>query len=625
MTVSTIICPTDTLSKNWFQNRRAKAKQQSLPRSDASGGEESFPYSGNERHPPDHIGMVETSNPSFSFASDQGVLLDGGFVSDVPTNRSDDFQSHYSGQFPSVNTVTDCPTHDISQDVPLNTFWSVSAPLIDSTAKAPTISAVELVTSDTISESPSMHPYGLDVLHGSTYHGQPLYQTAIDGQMIGNPSSHSFVTSPSEEGEHTKFITPPQETSPLPGENQAIPQHDRRTSNSSDLAENFDTIHLQQPQVGLGLHESPEAAPIVIPNSFSPGGLPTPEISPDTVTNNPPFPNGHDLASRRKRPRPPTLKSESNRSVSYAGPSTVSPHLRVTPPGSAKMSPVRRIRSTGYNLNVMNGRVKKPGTASAQMSPRHVESFLKTSCTELQSSTGKNVTPDVRNDAGIEILPSQNSPKIPAHESQLLWSDDPLRQTSVAPPFEYGFSQDATYPYTQIPTNHWGPPQDSHGSSMETPMYRAFSQSSQYGFHCPPQSAPSHITTFSQSSSSLPSHAQQGWAMPFVNPTQHYRDDVQVPMAPRPNRPHHHSHSGPLGQFLNNNSNFGSYSPSIEPYQSNEHPFHRTPSADHKSIEFKIDTGPPPPKELAQALQETKEYTFNNQFSNNFPATHGKK
>ena len=201
---------------------------------------------------------------------------------------------------------------------------------------------------------------------------QPIYHTAIDGSPVGNPSTQSFITTSSDGGDHQEFITPPQGTSPMQSLNQSIFPH--RGSDSSDLAANFNTIHIQQSQTGTGGLRG-TSNPASTSALVSPTGLVTPQVSPDAVVSESPFAAGSsDLAARKKRPRPLALQNDASRSISYTGPVTSSSHLRASPPGSSKQSPVRRIRSTGNSLNVMTGRVTKPGTASAQMSPRHFES-----------------------------------------------------------------------------------------------------------------------------------------------------------------------------------------------------------------------------------------------------------
>ncbi|KAM0796233.1 hypothetical protein BDR22DRAFT_812372, partial [Usnea florida] len=171
--------------------------------------------------------------------------------------------------------------------------------------------------------------------------------------------------------------------------NQSIFPH--RGSDSSDLAANFDTIHIQHSQTGLGGLRG-TSHPASANSLASTTGLATPQVSPDVTVSKSPFvPGSFDLVAKKRRPQPLALHNDSSRSFSYTGPPTSSSHLRASPPGSSKQSPVRRIRSTGNNLNVMTGRVTKPGTVSAQMSPRNFEScFQLASLSESQTNASIN-------------------------------------------------------------------------------------------------------------------------------------------------------------------------------------------------------------------------------------------
>jgi hypothetical protein len=479
----------------------------------------------------------------------------------------------------------------------------------------PTPSTIELGSLGVSPESPLAQVYGIDLAQvNATHHGQQLYHNTLNGQFNGNPSSHSFVTSPSEEDDHVRYITPPQETSPLPGLNQATFQHDRRTSHDS-LAENFDTIHLQQSQVGLGLYGSSTGAPTS--DLVSPTGLLTPVITPDITDCKLPFATGHDLASRRNR-RPPKLQSNSGRSFSYAGPVT-SPRHRISPPNSGKTSPVRRIKSTGNNLNVMTGRIKKQGTSSAQISPRSFEA-----CFQLAAR------PDVQSNADTQAQHHQisgpvsnsltSSPPVTfSQQNQATWIDSPPHFPLAPPPWNLGTTGDTAFAHGHGLT----PPQTEHINMYAPAGFHQVSHSQQYGYHCPPQSAPSHISTFDAASAMTPT--SRTWPSALMAP-EPYRDDTQLRIPIRPYYPHHHSHSGPLGQFPPPQDQYQGYRPGVVPFQ----PFHqylnRTPTPVLKPLDIKVETGPPPPKELAQASQERKEYTFQNSFSHDPDfATNAKK
>jgi murein DD-endopeptidase MepM/ murein hydrolase activator NlpD len=83
-----------------------------------------------------------------------------------------------------------------------------------------------------------------------------------------------------------------------------------------------------------------------------------------------------DIAARRKKVRPAALVPAALRSRSYMGPKTVSQAEGLLRPAeSPSSSPMRRIVSAGGNMNVMSGRVQKAGTTSAQRSPLKVQGF----------------------------------------------------------------------------------------------------------------------------------------------------------------------------------------------------------------------------------------------------------
>lgn len=475
--------------------------------------------------------------------------------------------------------------------------------------KMPTPSIVDLGSLGMSPESPLAQSYGLDLTQGNAnHHGQQMYHHTPDGHVVGNPSSNSFVTSPSEEDGHARLITPPLETSPLPGLNQATFQHDRRTSNDSDLAENFDTIHLQQSQAGLGLYGSSTTA--AASDLVSPTGLLTPVITPDITDSKLPFATGHDLASRRNR-RPPKLQPDSGRSFSYAGPGT-SPRHRLSPPGSGKISPVRRIKSTGNNLNVMTGRIKKQGTSSAQLSPRNFEACFQLAATsEVQPSADTHAHRH-RMPGPIPNSLTSSPPVTFCHQNQANWIDSPSHFPVAPSPWDRGFTGDPAIINAPGHGHGFTLPQNEHTSMFAPAAFQQISHSQQYGYQCPPQSAPSHVTTFDAAYSMTPN--LRTWQPPLMVP-EPYHDDTQLSNSIRPYHPHHHSHSGPLSQFPPPPEQFHGYHPAMAPFQPFQQYLNRTPTPVLKPLDIKVETGPSPPKELAQASQERKEYTFQNSFS----------
>ena len=449
--------------------------------------------------------------------------------------------------------------------------------------------------------------------------GPPMYHNTINGDLVGNPSSQTFVTASSEDGEHTKLITPPQETSPMPELNHGI--FPRPDSNSSELAEDFDTIHLQQRQLGLGLYTTTSNA-ISAPDQASGNGLSTPDISPDQTTIKPPSANGHDIASRRRRPRPPTLQPESGRSVSY-GPVTMSPHLRVSSPGSGKMSPVRRIKSTGNNLNIMTGRVAKPGSISAQMSPRNFEScFQVVKTSESNSNPGLNAIVAQVSSAETHVLNS--SPATFAPKSQPSWPEYPSQYGQLSDQGPNNFVNTQFAAAFSLPPS---PPVHPHATSPPLP-YEQLSYPSQFSFHCPPQSAPSQVTTFFDTSPPMGpgNFTHVGWPAPSITPPEPYQEGMNMPVPLRPNPILHHSQSTPLNYYQAPQQHFPGFSSGVGVYQPSQNPFSSMSTPTKKELDIKIEKGPPPPRELSQLSQEHKTYTFNHTTPEDFsPHSNSKK
>ncbi|KAI9862536.1 MAG: hypothetical protein M1813_004388 [Trichoglossum hirsutum] len=112
----------------------------------------------------------------------------------------------------------------------------------------------------------------------------------------------------------------------------------RRGSCSSELANSFNVVDLQPKEQEFALQET------------------------DGPVN---------IAARRNRPRPATLAL---RGRSFMGSVPVSPTAKAQFLGPS--SPMHRIKSTGNSLNLMRGRVQKGMPSSAQRSPLNFENFL---------------------------------------------------------------------------------------------------------------------------------------------------------------------------------------------------------------------------------------------------------
>lgn len=570
----------------------------------------------------EYEGMPQ-SYPSENFSSPgQGPVLSTDFSTSFDFPNLDEMNRQYNanmGGLPNFNTNAALQT-EFSNTGAADQMWSTDSYDI---LKMPAQTVVERDpfgwSPDSLA-NPSTQMQGQRFVHATTSaQAQPMYHTALDGSPVGNPSTQSFATTSSEGGEHQEFMTPPQGTSPMRSLNQSIFQH--RGSDSSDLAANFDTIHIQQSRTGLGgLHRTSNHASASALVSTT--GLATPQVSPDAAISESPFAAASsELAVKKRRPRPLALQHDSSRSISYTGPVTSSSHLRASPPGSRKQSPVRRIRSTGNNLNVMTGRVAKPGVVSAQMSPRNFEScFQVASLSESQPtpSISAHVSQTPRAEQSLltpssATFASQAHPTWPNYASSCSplvpsWEQSVHDSTTPAYAAQHGFSLPPSPPVYQ-------------NAASQIPFEQAHHQQ-QFAFHCPPQSAPPHLTSFFDASPPMAADGfNAGWPTPSVTPPEPFRNGPHMPLPMRPSHTLHHSHSGPMNFFAGPQQSFHSSHPSMGAFQPYQPPFQSTPPAP-KELDIKIECGPPVP---SQHGQEVKTYTFNHSTPKDFSPGNGKK
>ena len=561
----------------------------------------------------DYTRVSDSHTPAYYSSPEQVPIMTDGLVPPIDFDCLNDVCPQYYAQTATASINQSFNTSatlqpDLSTAVISDSYhpWPTAHSLENNKMPAPVVREIDPLA--IVSASPSVHSSCIDLGQGSLeWQHPPMYHNIMGGHLVGNPSSQSFGTSPSEDDEQAKLITPPQETSPLAGPGQGPLQHDRHASNSSDLAENLNTVHIQQSHVGQGLNttRSNPSGPMAATST----GLPTPEISPDTI--NPRLPSGpsHDLAARRKRPRPAALQPESNRCASYTGPMTTSPSLRISPP-AGKLSPVRRIKSTGQNLNVMTGRVKKTGNMTAQLSPRNLESCFKVATmSEPRANVDQPAHSRQTSGANGAGLTAPSPPTFPQRR-QGTWPESPQ---VFLPSNSWDHCNNSNVPdHRSSPGPGWATNQPDHtitNLSIPPPQPHHFQQ---YSYHCPPQSAPSHVTTFDVGplvSENIDAH----WSVPSVHP-EPYRDDTRLSMPIRPNHLQNHSHSGPFNYYQTSGPSFQNYA-SVGAYLPCPPPFpNRTPTPPQKLLDIKVETGPPPPESMRQTSQERKEYTFENSF-----------
>ena len=446
-----------------------------------------------------------------------------------------------------------------------------------------------------------------------------MYQNSGDGFSGGNPSCHTFGTNSSSEGE-PGLMTPPPKTSPMP----SLPPDSqlRRGSNSSELANGVNTIRLHQPLPRHGVYDDmfcPPATP-----SLAPGVDHSPKVtqpqsgamdSPTALSIN----SGAikisavprvDLASRRKRPRPATLRPEPQRSQSYAGPLTASPTSKVPSFGLGPSPSVRRIKSTGQNMNAVSGsRVSKSGLGSAQMSPRNFQSYL-----DAAGFPQPHVSNRHHTDPSQTSAPSF-TPLTPLSPAKMelqpeVWQDyspfvgpsapgwDNNHDISTGNVYEAG-AEVASPPIT--PFNMDAFPRIFAGRPLQDSLY-----------HCPPQSAPPQQSTFfGDPPNPLANSNQSSWLVPSSTmPLEGYRDDSLMSMR----RQSHVAQMGyqePQPQFA------GNYSRGVPSMGLVSSTFFNSSPPPRKDLEIQVNLIPKP----QGAPLARKEYTFNHTTPKDFSQT----
>lgn len=165
------------------------------------------------------------------------------------------------------------------------------------------------------------------------------YASTISAGQFHNPFLMAdFPLQPLSEAQQQSTGPPAFDTSPTQSNDEI---HSRRDSYSSDLISHLNNVEIE-------------------PRSATEVAFKQPEMLPN-------------LAVRRQRQRPAALTNASMRSQSLMSSHPVSPSGNGSYLGPSL--PMRRIKSTGNNLNTSRGRIQKHTPGSAQRSPLNVESF----------------------------------------------------------------------------------------------------------------------------------------------------------------------------------------------------------------------------------------------------------
>ena len=377
----------------------------------------------------------------------------------------------------------------------------------------------------------------------------------------------------------------------------------RRDSDGTDSANEFNNLNIQishSPQ-GLvnGLLNTPasEDSGIKHPTSLVASSVSTPCVSREISGN-------LDLASRRKRPRPAALVSGGQRSISYVGPLTASPGSRNSSLGAS--ASVRRIKSTGNNLNVLNGRIQKPSHGSAQRSPLHFQSF--------EAAASAMESPQFSTQSHNSYVVSQSPDGFNHRSMPIAFSSPNVLPVSSAP-------------YHQQPSPlSWNPGQDqftpgafdmhSTHSVPLTPPESVHTMPQAHQYHTePPHSAPAHRTTFPNHSpqfSEAP-FQQQYWPTPYMIPAGAYSNPSLLSMG----QPCHNPmcNSGPSIPFYGHPEHaFMHCTPQMGHYQ----PVSASPSSPPKELEFHVTTLPEPQIRADRSPQPPRNFAFHNTTSTDF-------
>ncbi|KAL8736265.1 MAG: hypothetical protein Q9166_000420 [cf. Caloplaca sp. 2 TL-2023] len=509
---------------NWYQNRRAKARHQrpQEQRFNIIPNDPSALWSTTDMVFPNYTNGVLDVSPQVSPPAAHSSAVD--YISIPISEDAPDHNPHLNSELDLFQGYMDTSTTDSDVSPAGEMPRSLGLPDANSLAmakmcvsQAPDWGLQDWATDNQI--GPQFIDEGLAALQASqSAFSQAMYQSSTEGYHIGNLSCQTFATASSSDGEQASLMTPPPRTSPLP-----FPPQDpcnRRESLTTDLASDFNTIHLRQSQSSMGLSTEPTELPALsashTPNSTPPA---PPQLhieasmmhSATSDSNTPRL----DIASRRKRPRPAALRPEAHRSVSY-GPMTLSPTARMPSLGLGKTASVRRIKSTGNGLNAGNGRIQKPGMAAAPISPRNFHS--------LSSSDFLHQNACVNNTSSQNITPLTPLSPVTMDQQNQAWSGHWAHEEDNATPTRLEAEAHIT-----------SPPITPYDTMFQPSFANAIPQTS---YPWPPQSAPPQQTTFFDSPPMPPTHFSHiSWQAPASVSHHGYNEDpshqiIRPPLMP---------------------------------------------------------------------------------------------
>jgi len=453
-------------------------------------------------------------------------------------------------------------------------------------------------------------------------HFQSMYQIAANGVSTRNLSNQTFMSATSSSDGEPSLMTPPEKPSPTSLQPQDL--YDRRTSVTGGLTTDFHTFRLQSQTSNQSLYEeachvgsgrvSPVAPLTQWINSNSPPSANREPIAPALSKR-------IDLAARRKRPRPaPLNKPEpAQRSNSYGGPLTSSPRPRKTLLDPSH--PVRRVRS---GADFLHGRIQKPISTSAQLSPHVFESCF-------QATLPNNRSPSRCNSIAYQEAPLTPLSAVQTGEHQMQYpvcnSENGITQQGISTSYENSldFHSPPVTPYGLefFPFPYGQSVSSGHASTMHEPPQSAPPQKTRFFFNDSPPMSNTVLPHVSwQLPAEVPSNSFQS-PTPVVPVQPHYNgmtgqyEQSQIPLVYRPSDFQHHpqisiaSHGPPQYVVQGPPEHLYTQYP-LQHYQSSSvGPFQHTlfePQMVPQPLEIKVELGPSP----QGTPQPRKQYTFSN-------------
>ena len=530
----------NSFTQNWFQNRRAKSKQDVKKAQSAmaaiSDSQQNLPLSssGSDSEPspaftsPEYYNMMQQYNVESSNVGDN--------FSGAATSSLDDTTPALSSaqdQFDNFNfTQTSNDLFDSPQDLNRRTLTQEQFNTMQQTGlQLSETGDFNLDDTDVFSkmfpdygqqDTNSQHAYGFPDL------AAPAPPGAAEQSAMGFPSSnamqsHSVASSASSDWSESRSSSISTYSNDGHVAQPVVAPHPQATTTSStwrpgqsvpvdfnQLSQEFRQIAQARPSHQAYTQEQPLAFPddeafgerrnshtAGITHSMGNVGIKTP-LPQQHAAFKSPTPST-SLATRRQRSKPAPLGLASMRSQSYSAASqpgspgpTASQQQQHAVAGSPM--PIRRIKSSNMMNAVAQGRIQKATIGSAQRSPlkfTFAEAMSSPKGTRHMSQSGSNLVPP------IPMSPREQAHVDPGRQFQH-WqssSGQPSRQASIS---EHDFEQHTTYGPSVS-----GPPPNNVSSPPHTPLYPPQPQFSQQRVgkniiteNTPPQSAPATQQSF---------------------------------------------------------------------------------------------------------------------------------